>query len=105
VRKTVNVSGQVNNPGAILFKPGKNVDYYIVQAGGYNWNARKGKVRVIKGSTGQWLKPEKVKRLEPGDTVFVPEKPERDYWAFFKDLMRVSAEIATVVLVIQQVAQ
>jgi protein involved in polysaccharide export with SLBB domain len=105
VRKTVNVSGQVNNPGAILFTPGKAFEYYISQAGGYNWNARKGKVRVIKGSTGQWLKPEKVKRLEPGDTIFVPEKPERDYWAFFKDVMRVSAEIATVVLVIQQVAQ
>jgi protein involved in polysaccharide export with SLBB domain len=103
VRKTINVSGQVNNPGAILFKPGKGFEYYVAQAGGYNWNARKSKVRVIKGSTGQWLKPGKVKRLEPGDTIFVPEKPERDYWAFFKDLMRVSAEIATVVLVIQQV--
>jgi len=105
VRKTINVSGQVNNPGAILFKPGKGFEYYVSQAGGYNWNARKSKVRVIKGSTGQWLKPGKVKRLEPGDTIFVPEKPERDYWAFFKDFMRVSAEIATVVLVIQQVTQ
>jgi protein involved in polysaccharide export with SLBB domain len=105
VRKTINVSGQVNNPGAILFKPGKGFEHYISQAGGYNWNARKSKVRVIKGSTGQWLKPGKVRRLEPGDTIFVPEKPERDYWAFFKDLMRVSAEVATVVLVIQQVAE
>jgi protein involved in polysaccharide export with SLBB domain len=105
VRKTINVSGQVNNPGAILFVPGKKVEYYISQAGGYNWNARKGKVRVIKGSTGQWLKPGKAKRLEPGDTIFVPEKPERDYWAFFKDFMAVSAEIATVLLVIQQVTQ
>ena len=105
VRKTIDVSGQVNDPGSILFKPGKDVDYYILQAGGYNWNARKGRVRVIKGSTGQWLKPGKVKRLEPGDTIFVPEKPERDYWAFFKDFMRVSAEVATVVLVIQQVTK
>jgi len=105
VRKTINVSGQVNNPGAILFKPGKKFEHYISQAGGYNWNARKSKVRVIKGSTGQWLKPGQVKRLEPGDTIFVPEKPERDYWAFFKDFMRVSAEVATVVLVIQQVTQ
>ncbi len=105
VRKTIDVSGQVNDPGSILFRPGKDVDYYIQQAGGYNWNARKGKVRVIKGSTGQWLKPGKVESLQPGDTIFVPEKPERDYWAFFKDFMRVSAEVATVVLVIQQVTK
>jgi protein involved in polysaccharide export with SLBB domain len=105
VRKTINVSGQVNNPGAILFNPGKKVEYYISQAGGYNWNARKGRVRVIKGSTGQWLKPGKAKLLEPGDTIFVPEKPERDYWGFFKDFMAVSAEIATVLLVIQQVTK
>ena len=105
IRKTVNVSGQVNDPGAVVYKPGKKLDYYVAQAGGYNWDARKSKVRVIKGSTGQWLKPGKVKRLEPGDTIWVPEKPERDYWAFFKDFMRVSAEVATVILVIQQVTK
>jgi protein involved in polysaccharide export with SLBB domain len=102
VRKTIDVSGQVNDPGAVMFRPGKDLDYYIDQAGGYNWNARKGRVRVIKGSSGQWLKPGKVKRLEPGDTIFVPEKPERDYWGLFKDFIGVSAQIATVILVIQQ---
>ncbi|MCK4596533.1 SLBB domain-containing protein, partial [bacterium] len=96
---------QVNDPGAVSYKPGRDLDYYIAQAGGYNWNARKNRVRVIRGSTGQWLKPSKVKRLEPGDTIFVPEKPERDYWGYFKDFMKVSAEIATVILVIQQVTK
>ncbi len=105
VRKTIDVSGQVNDPGAVSYKPGRDLDYYIAQAGGYNWNARKNRVRVIRGSTGQWLKPSKVKRLEPGDTIFVPEKPERDYWGYFKDFMKVSAEIATVILVIQQVTK
>ncbi|KPL16985.1 MAG: hypothetical protein AMJ92_12280 [candidate division Zixibacteria bacterium SM23_81] len=102
VRRTVNVSGQVKEPGAIQYKPGKKTDYYIDRAGGYNWNARKSKVRVIKGSTGQWLKPSKVKRIEPGDTVWVPEKPERNYWELFKDFVSTTAQVATVILVIDQ---
>ena len=105
IRKTVNVSGQVKDPGAVRYEPGKKMDYYIDQAGGYNWNARKSRIRVIKGSTGQWLKPGQVKGIEPGDTIWVPEKPERDYWELFKDFVTVSASVATVILVIQQVTK
>jgi protein involved in polysaccharide export with SLBB domain len=105
IRKTVNVNGLVNDPGAVQYRPGKKLSYYIDQAGGYHWNARKSRVRVIKGSTGQWLKPSKVKGIEPGDVIWVPERPERNYWDFFKDFVRVSAEIATVVLVAHQVTK
>ncbi len=105
IRKTVNVNGLVNDPGAVQHRPGKKLNYYIDQAGGYHWNARKSRVRVIKGSTGQWLKPSRVKDIEPGDTIWVPEKPERNYWDLFKDFVRVSAEIATVVLVAHQVTK
>ena len=103
--KTVNVNGLVNDPGAVQYRAGEKLGYYIDQAGGYHWNARKSKVRVIKGSTGQWLKPSKVKGIEPGDIIWVPEKPERSYWSLFKDFVRVSAEIATVVLVAHQVTK
>jgi protein involved in polysaccharide export with SLBB domain len=105
IRKTVEVNGLVNDPGAVQYRPGKRLGYYIDQAGGYHWNARKSRVRVIKGSTGQWLKPSRVKGIEPGDIIWVPEKPERDYWDLFKDFVRVSAEIATVVLVAHQVTK
>jgi protein involved in polysaccharide export with SLBB domain len=103
IRKTVNVSGLVNDPGAVQYRPGKKLGYYIDQADGYHSHARKSRVRVIKGSTGQWLKPSKVKRIEPGDTIWVPEKPERNYWELFKDFVRIGAEVATVILVIDQV--
>ena len=65
--------------------------------------ARKNKVRLIKGDTGVWLRPNEVKEIRPGDTVWVPAKPERDWWAFFKDAMWVSAQIATVAIVINQI--
>jgi len=100
--RTVNVTGQVLNPGLVPYKKDGDVNYYIQVAGGYIWNARRSKVRIIKSRTGEWLKPGKKVEIEIGDTVFVPEKPETDWWALFKDLMRVAAEVATVVLVINQ---
>ena len=102
--RTVNVTGQVLHPGLVSFKNGKTLDYYINATGGYIWNARRGKVRIIKSKTGEWLKPDKDTEIKIGDTIFVPEKPETDWWALFKDIMRVAAELATVYLVIDRAA-
>jgi protein involved in polysaccharide export with SLBB domain len=99
--RTVSISGQVVRPGLIPHVPGADFQYYINEAGGYCWNARKSRVRVIKARTGEWLKPGKDVEIEVGDTLFVPEKPERDYWQLFKDVMLVSAQIAAIFLVIQ----
>lgn len=100
--RTVNVTGQVVHPGLVTFKPGQGLDYYIKKAGGYSWNAHKNKVRIIRAKTGEWVKPKKNTRVDVRDTIFVPEKPERDWWGLFKDVMRVAAEIATVAIVVQQ---
>ena len=104
IRNTVTVSGAVENPGSVIYKPEMDIHYYIDQAGGYTKEARKGKVRLIKGDTGVWLRKDEVKQIKPGDTVWIPEKPERNWWAFFKDFMWVSAQIATVAIVIKQIA-
>ena len=104
VRNTVTVSGAVDNPGSVIYEPAKAIEYYIEQAGGYTLEARKNKVRLIKGDTGVWLRPDEVLEIRPGDTVWVPEKPERDWWGFFKDFMTVSAQIATIAIVIKQIA-
>ena len=100
---TVTVSGQVKKPGLINFVPGRNYLYYIEQAGGFSWNARKGKIRLIKADTGEWLKPKKDTIIEVRDMLFVPEKPDIDYWALTKDFMKMAAEIATLIIVIQSV--
>lgn len=101
--ETVNVAGQVNRPGLIRWVPGKNIEFYIEKAGGYSWNARLGKMRLIKAQTGTWLKPKSDTPIEIGDTIFVPEKQELGYWELWKDIMLVVSQIATVVLVIQSV--
>lgn len=103
ISPTVNVTGQVNRAGLIRWVPGKNVDYYIEKAGGFSWNARKGKMRLIKSQTGKWLKPRKSSLIEIGDTIFVPEKQEIKYWDFWKDLLMVFSQIATIVIVARTV--
>ncbi len=101
---TVNVTGQVNRPGLIRWIPGKNVEYYIERAGGFSWNAEKGKLRLIKAQTGMWIKPKNKTQVEIGDTIFVPEKQEIDYWELWKDIMLVVSQVATVILVIRTVS-
>ncbi len=100
---TINVSGHVKNSGLIKYVAGKNYLYYIEQAGGLSWNAREGKIRIIRVSTGEWLKPKKDTIIEVGDMIFVPEKPDRDYWVLTKDIMKIVAEIATIIIVIQSI--
>ncbi|MDY6916094.1 MAG: SLBB domain-containing protein [Candidatus Cloacimonadota bacterium] len=100
---TVNVSGQVKKPGLITYIPNKNYKYYIQQAGGFSWNARKSKIRIIRANTGEWLKPDEETVVEVGDMVFIPEKPDVDYWELFKDGMMIISQIATVALVITNI--
>ena len=46
---------------------------------------------VIKG-------PVKRRRLQPGDRIWIREKPVRDYWTIFTQSMGVIGQVATVVL-------
>ncbi|HOT97527.1 MAG TPA: SLBB domain-containing protein [bacterium] len=98
--QTVKVSGQVVNPGLYPYQPGKTLKHYLNEAGGFNWNARKSRVRIIRSQTGEWTKPKDDTIVEIGDTVFVPEKPERDYWEQARSLITVIAQMAMIYSVI-----
>jgi len=76
------VSGQVFNPTAIAFRPGKSAKWYLTQAGGPTLLGNKKGVFVIRAdgsviTTGRtmWSGNTMGAVLEPGDTVVVPEKP------------------------------
>lgn len=101
---TVIVSGQVVNPGLIAFEPDKDYKYYIEQAGGFDWNARKGKIRLIRANSGKWVKPKKNTVIEEGDMLFIPEKAEFDYWQFTLDSLRILSQIATLIVVVQNLS-
>ncbi|MBM3287291.1 MAG: hypothetical protein FJY88_08085 [Candidatus Eisenbacteria bacterium] len=104
ITRTITVSGQAVNPGRLPFREGASYKDYIRDAGGFARRASKGKVRVIKGVSGIWFDAGDT-RLEPGDTVWIPEKPQRDYWELFKDFMTVAAQLATVYLVVDSASK
>ncbi|MCJ7507345.1 MAG: SLBB domain-containing protein [candidate division Zixibacteria bacterium] len=104
-RKMVNISGNIINPGLVNYIPDEDYHYYIERAGGFSYKARKGKVYIIKGSTGKWVKAKRSVKLDPGDAIWVPEKPDRDYWKFFKDTMLVLGNAATIYLVVKQATE
>jgi protein involved in polysaccharide export with SLBB domain len=98
----VSVLGMVRDPGNILYEEGLSPQDYIAKAGGYAEKADKGKVRVIRAATGEWVPLDEAEEVEPGDTIWIPEKPERDYWQLFKDVMAVTTQIVTIYLVVDR---
>jgi len=101
-RKTyVTLAGQVALPGNVPFEAELQVEDYIARGGGYSWKASKGSTVVIRASTGEWIPKGQARRIGPGDTIWVPEKPDRDYYALFKDTLTVVAQLATVYLVVK----
>lgn len=103
--RSVKVAGQVASPGVIKFESGRPVRWYIEEAGGYGWRAEKGGTRVIRSRTGEWISSKEAKVIEVGDTIWVPEKPERDYWEIFREYLIVVGQIATIYLVVDSIAE
>lgn len=101
VTQSVKVAGQVTRPGIITHESEQSYKYYIEKAGGFAWNARKGRVRVIKAKSGKWIKPSRT-TIEEGDVIFVPEKPYIDFWKTSKDIILVLTQFATIYLIITQ---
>jgi protein involved in polysaccharide export with SLBB domain len=97
----VTLAGQVAIPGNIRFEPGLNVKDYITRGGGYAWKASKGKTVVIRAATGEWVSKGDIDEIGPGDTIWVPEKPERDWFSVFKDSIVILSQLATIWLVVK----
>ncbi|MDE6265962.1 MAG: SLBB domain-containing protein [Muribaculaceae bacterium] len=74
MQSTVKISGDVMFPNAVLYRPDKNLSYYIDQAGGYGQTARKGKAYIIY-MNGTVAKAKKSTPIEPGCMIVVPSKP------------------------------
>jgi protein involved in polysaccharide export with SLBB domain len=102
--ETVHVMGQVAHPGQIPYEPGRDLNYYIEEAGGFGNHARRSHIQIIKAETNAWLSPDQTP-IEIGDMIWVPRKPQRDYYAIFKETLSVMATLTTLYLVLQQIAK
>lgn len=78
----VMVAGQVYNPTAISFSQGKHAGWYLRQAGGPTSLANKRDIFVIRANgtvvgkgSGEWWSGSVMSAvLQPGDTIYVPDK-------------------------------
>lgn len=76
--ETVKVMGEVLNPNNVVYVKGKNLKYYVNQAGGFTDNALKKRVFVqyangsVKGRDGAYPV------VKPGAEIVVPKKPVRE---------------------------
>lgn len=104
-RELINVLGAVQAPGYVRAKDGEDVNYYVNLVGGYNWNAKKRSIRIIKARTGQRLRPGKNIAIEGGDTIHVPEKKPIDYWQGFLDGTQLFANMATLIIIARNLTE
>ena len=76
---TVKISGAVMYPNTVTYKKGKNLKYYIDQAGGYGNNAKKRKAYVVyMNGTVALPRSSSSKAIEPGCEIIVPTKDRRN---------------------------
>ena len=99
--KVVIVSGRVSKTGGVIYKKDADFSYYINKAGGFTWDADSRKTKIIK-VTGEIRDDEDVKNFLPGDRIWVPRKPDRDFWRVFRETMLVAGQLATIYLVIDR---
>lgn len=91
----VMVQGQVYNPTAVAYRPGKSAKWYLNQSGGATNLANKKAIFVVRadgtvigGHSGMlWMGGGLDQTLQAGDTVVVPEKAlggPRNWQSFFQ---------------------
>lgn len=102
---TINVLGQVSHPGKIKFEEGKDIYYYIKEAGGVGEYAVDD-IMVIKGKSREWINPQKNNiKLEPGDFIWVPRTPARSfnyYVGVVANYLSIVGSAATIILLLLQ---
>ena len=78
LNNTVKINGAVMMPNTVGYLKGKDVDYYLDQAGGYALNAKKSKKFVIymNGQVAR-VKGRDKDKIEPGCEIIVPTKKDK----------------------------
>lgn len=110
----VNVMGEVYNPTTFVYMPDTSVSYYLSKAGGPDRNAEEDDMYVIQADGSvksrqqstfgiRWDEDSRSwtfgsfmsSRMEPGDTLVVPQKLERTAWLRdIKDLTTIVSQVA-----------
>lgn len=105
---TVVVAGSVVSPGAIAYGPGRGIDYYVTQCGGYDEDASSGRTVVLRAN-GTVLPRREVREVQLGDVVIVPSQAvilrDRNKWDDLGKALSVVADAATSFFLIREAAR
>jgi len=103
------VNGQVFNPTAVSYIPGRSAKWYLSQSGGLTAIADKSAVFVVradgsvlsaKNNSGFWSGDPMSTVLKPGDSIIVPEKAPKigtRNWATIMQAAQVASSVALTV--------
>lgn len=101
---TVKISGSVMYPNTVVYQKGKNLKFYINQAGGYGNMAKKKKVYVVyMNGTVSRLKVRNASAIEPGCEIIVPSKAEKKHMAM-AEILGISSTTATIAAMVATMA-
>ncbi len=80
---TVNITGEVYNPGLVEFQKGKDINYYVNSVGGVMVTGNKNDIIVIYANG--FVKPKKLfssPEIKDGATIIVNRKEEKAPFSF-----------------------
>lgn len=102
INNTVSVNGEVFKPVDIMYERGKKLSDYLSDAGGVTQRGKRFKAFVIYPNGGSaktrrilGIFP-KAPKIQPGSSIFVPEKPERQGFDVAKAGIFISAITAMI---------
>jgi protein involved in polysaccharide export with SLBB domain len=95
----VRVAGEVRKPGLIEYQADRTGRDYVMLAGGFGARANRGGVRLTRSSTGQTTLLKDVNIVEPGDLIYVPDKKDKNWLAFVRDVLTIATAITTLIVV------
>lgn len=102
---TVNVSGEVYNPNALIYEKNEKIKYYLDRVGGPTTEADEDSMFLVKAdgtvvsqrNYDKWYRSFRSIKLYPGDSILVPTyvKPELDMIGLTKDVTTIFFQLAT----------
>ncbi|HEU0014771.1 MAG TPA: SLBB domain-containing protein [Longimicrobium sp.] len=95
----VTVIGAVGVPGLVRHAPDQGVAYYVRQAGGFSRRADRGDMVVLKARNGTRVHWRDVGELDPGDTVVVPFRDDRNWRDVLTSTQAIVTTISGLVLI------
>jgi len=74
--QTVSIIGSIKNPSTVVYRAGLGLDDYLRQAGGLTEDANKKEMYVMRANGSTDSAYVRIKDMQPGDTIVVPQKIE-----------------------------